>query len=51
MGVIDDIGVIPLKFAEQFYKKGYFIYIMLLIVVMLFGCGINEKTKETKKRT
>jgi len=34
MGIIDDIGVIPLKFAEMFYKKGYFIYIMLAIVVV-----------------
>jgi len=29
MGIIDDIGKVPLKFAEEFFKKGYFTYIIL----------------------
>lgn len=29
MGIIDDVGKIPLKFAEEFFNKGYFTYIMI----------------------
>lgn len=35
MGIIDDIGTIPLKFASEFFKKGYFIYIMIALVIAI----------------
>jgi len=35
MGIIDDIGKVPLKFAESFYKKGYFSYIMIGLVILM----------------
>jgi len=40
MGIIDDIGTIPLKMAEEFYKKGYFIWILLggiVVLIWLWG--------------
>jgi len=35
MGIVDDIGEIPLKMAEGFYKKGYFLYIILGILAIV----------------
>jgi len=40
MGIIDDIGSVPLAMAEGFYNKGYYIWVILglfIAIIWIWG--------------